>query len=132
MSECNSPDIPERQDIIALCGSADLDAVIDRFNTDEDFQKPTYLYFALIGAVKKQQIEIARFCLEHGARVDEEIACEAALVRSIPLFELFLEYGWDINSCPGGHGDTVLPYVANPSIVFHYPNQEDHLTYVYE
>lgn len=56
MSDRSSPDIPWRQEIAALCRSGNLDAVIDRYNHDEDFQKPSWLYFGLMGAVEKQQI----------------------------------------------------------------------------
>jgi ankyrin repeat protein len=108
MSEYDTPDSSEIQDIFALCGSGNLEAVINHFNNNEDFRKPSRISLGLHAAVEKYDLEIARFCLQHGALVNDEIAGDAALLRSIPLFELFVWYGWDINSYPGGDGDTVL------------------------
>jgi hypothetical protein len=109
-----SPDMDERQTISALCAAGDLDGVKALYNDNETFRKPNRLYYGLASAARRKHFDIVRFCLEHGAVVDEDIADDAAEIGSIPIFELFLEYGWDINYSPGGHGGTVLPCVFAP------------------
>ena len=78
----------------------------------EDFRKR-----GLQSALDAGQVEVARFFLEQGAKLDENKVLEFAKSegRSIEMFELFVEYGWDVNT-PGygwGYGGhTVLGYVS--------------------
>lgn len=77
----------------------------------EDFRQR-----GLHNAVNAGQVEIARFFLEQGAKLDGNTVLRVAQSesKSIEIFELFVEYGWNVNT-PGYGGHTVLGYVSVPS-----------------
>jgi hypothetical protein len=74
----------------------------------EDFRQR-----GLHNAVNAGQVEIARFFLEQGAKLDGNTVLRVAQSesKSIEIFELFVEYGWNINT-PGHGGHIVLGYVV--------------------
>ena len=104
------PYIPTPAAIRELCGSGDLDAVVNLYN-DKRLRNPEDFRQGLLGAVMKGQLRIVRYLLDNGASIDGSVAAMTARAKSLPIFELFVEYGWDVNSSIG-FGDTVLPYVT--------------------
>jgi hypothetical protein len=72
---------------------------------DASYSPPDYLERALIAAVRAKQLEIGRYLLDHGAKMDKPVkplihkmpGSYAARNESLPFLKLFIEYGWDIN-----------------------------------
>lgn len=106
--EDNGYDSLDEDDIRTPFESRKLEAIITRFNKDKRFRTEETMSIGLNAAVDQHDLEIARFCLQHGALVWYETTQKAAQLGSIPLFELFTWYGWNVNQCIYGSGDTVL------------------------
>jgi hypothetical protein len=103
--------LPDPSTIYDLCAAENWDGVT-AFFSDEKCQREKYLGPALLAAVRTKQVQLARYLLDLGAVIGEsEVKC-AARENSLALLELFVEYGWDVNSSIG-HGATILPYVAD-------------------
>lgn len=115
-----------------LCGSGNLAAVVRlleaaererepeterrRRSTEEDLD----LTQGLVAAIYGKRIQMAEYLLKQGAAVDRsDVSNAAASVKSIALFELLIQHGWDINSSVMG-GETILPYVRKLSYFFSY------------
>jgi hypothetical protein len=102
-----SSDFPNLRTISGLCANGDLHSVIKLFK-NEELRNPDCLRAGLLGAITTRQVQIARQLLEYGANICEDATSGAAGAKSIPIFELFVEYGWDVNSSVG-FGETILP-----------------------
>ena len=81
----------------------DLDVVPDPIWEPKD----TILICGLRSAMEGSQPQVARYLFEHGAPMDIFAIDKAARCKSVEMFELLLEQGWDINSNVG-HGSTAL------------------------
>ena len=72
---------------------------------DASYSPPNYLELALTAAVWADEVEIGRYLLDHGAKMDKPAnppirilpGSYAASQRSLPFLKLFIEHGWDIN-----------------------------------
>lgn len=87
------------------CGSGDFPTVTRLIRSDT--RDAEYLTEGLVGAIYQHQIQIAEYLLNVGAVINHYVPYAAADVKSIPIFELLLKHGWDIND-PVNHGQTIL------------------------
>ena len=62
----------------------------------------------LVGAILENNIQIVKFLLDRGTVIHRAVAMAAAHVKSLSIFQLLLEHGWDINT-PVMRAGTVLP-----------------------
>ena len=73
--------------------------------TSEDLQR------ALYWAVRSKEPQIIRYFLDQGVRIGRRAALAAAAVRSLAVYMLLAEYGWDVNA-PLSGGETTIMYVS--------------------
>ena len=89
--------------------SSDLDTISSLVHehhlTSEDLQA------ALSWAVRGKEPQIIRYFLDQGVRIGRRAALAAAAVRSLAVYMLLVEYGWDVNA-PLAGGQTTLMYVS--------------------
>ena len=113
-AELDPPPIPFRKrEAIELVEqasrSSDLDTISSLVHehhlTSEDLQ------IALSWAVRGKQPQIIRCFLDQGVRIGRRAAVAAAAVRSLAVYMLLVEYGWDVNA-PLAGGQTTLMYVS--------------------
>lgn len=72
---------------------------------DTSYSPPNYLELALTAAVIADKLEIGRYLLDHGAKMDRPAnpairilpGSYAAKKKSLPFLKLFIEHGWDVN-----------------------------------
>lgn len=69
---------------------------------------PYYLSQALERAIKAKQTPIVQYLLELGTEIDRSSVAAAVKAESLPVFDLMVRAGWDVNS-PMFRGHTVLP-----------------------
>ncbi|OBT78149.1 hypothetical protein VF21_02715 [Pseudogymnoascus sp. 05NY08] len=86
-------------------------AQVSSLVADASYSPDAYLERALIAAVKEDQLEIGRYLLDHGAKMEKPVlhimpGRYASIENSLPFFKLFVERGWDINYIQ--HGRTAL------------------------
>ena len=70
-------------------------------------RSPEYLTEGLCAAIFENNVQIVEFLLNKGVAIDRTVPMAAAQVKSLPIFQLLLEHGWDINAPVMGDG-TVL------------------------
>lgn len=76
---------------------------------DESYNPtPHYLSQALAKAIWSTRISIVQYLLDHGAGIDRGVVGAAAKAKSLAIFEMMVQAGWDVNS-PKFRGHTVLP-----------------------
>jgi ankyrin repeat protein len=76
---------------------------------DPSYSPPNYLELALNAAVMTDKLEIGRYLLDHGAKMDRPAkpairilpGSYAAREQSLPFLKLFIEHGWDVNFTDG-------------------------------
>lgn len=94
--------------IVEAIDAGDL-AKVSSLVADASYSPAGYLEIALITAVKADQLEIGRYLLDHGARMDKPPnplvrvvpGSYAATFKSLPFLKLFVERGWDFNYLSG-------------------------------
>ncbi len=60
------------------------------------------------------QLRIAKFLPEQNLPISSDVRTTADLAKSVPVFQLFLEYGWDkIAILPSGGNLSVLKYESH-------------------
>lgn len=90
--------------IVEAIGAGDL-AKVSSLVADASYSPAGYLEIALTAAVRADQLEIGRYLLDHGARMDKPAhplirvltGSSAATNTSLPFLKLFVERGWDVN-----------------------------------
>lgn len=86
------------------CSTGHLESVISLSADPHAPSNTYYLNFGLISAIINQQLEVIRYLLSHGAIIDTSITAMAVKAASLPVFEILLSHGWDVNtSFMGGH-----------------------------
>ena len=75
---------------------------------DTESRSPEYLTRGLCAAAFGNNVHIVQFLLNKGAVIDRTVPMAAARVKSLPIFQLLLEYGWDVNAPIMGDDGTVL------------------------
>lgn len=89
------------------CESGDLARVTELVQGQS--RPEDYLSRGLLTAAVAGQAAIARYLLEHGARLEPgPIPVIAARGRSLAVFQVLKEYGWNVET----EGYKVLPYVS--------------------
>ncbi|MCJ1433061.1 Ankyrin-2 [Xylographa pallens] len=68
------------------------------------------LQFALGSAVRGNQPQTIRYFLDHDVRIGRRAQLAAARLQSLTVYQLLLQYGWDVNA-PLAGGRTTLAYV---------------------
>lgn len=98
-----------------VCASGDLEKVIGLVKAE--IRDVEYLTEGLLAAVFQKHFRIVEYLLDQGAVIDRAVANAAASVRSLAIFRLLLERGWDINAPVMGN-NTALLYVIYTNLVF--------------
>ena len=75
---------------------------------DAEPRSPEYLTEGLTAAAFENNVLIVEFLLNKGAPIDRGVPIAAGQVKSLPIFRLLLEHGWDINASVIANR-TVLP-----------------------
>lgn len=92
------------------CASGDLPAVTSLIGSQT--RNADYLTQGLLAAINQEQIQICEYLINSGAVIDRDISNAAASVKSIPIFKLLVEHGWDVNS-PVIGGEPILLFVMH-------------------
>ncbi|KAK2677774.1 Ankyrin repeat [Fusarium oxysporum f. sp. vasinfectum] len=74
---------------------------------------PAFLHEGLFNALGSGNVDVARYLLDSGApitKITPSWALAAPQGQQKPLFELFLQHGWSVNT-PGFYGAVLLPSV---------------------
>lgn len=115
LQRCLSPEAEEALEAIRQASmSGDLKKIISIVNNDHH-PDPECLEHGLRGAFWGKQLQIARYLLDKGARIDASVTCAASMNKSLPFFELLVDHGWDVNT-PVTCGVTTLSCVVGSPI----------------
>ena len=68
--------------------------------------------YCLRCAIAARQLDIARNLLENGALIDEDVIDAALVSKSVAVFQMLLDHGWDINR--NYNGGVIFPYISYP------------------
>jgi hypothetical protein len=98
------PRISPAETIECAVRAGDL-AKVASLVADATYSPPNYLEAALVTAVMADKLEIGRYLLDHGAKMDRPAnpairivpGSYAASEVSLPFLKLFVEHGWDVN-----------------------------------
>ena len=74
----------------------DLASVVSLVNDEPRSQD--YLTEGLRAAIYQHNLKLMQYFLENGAAINQAISLAAAWVKRMPVFQLLVEYGWDINA----------------------------------
>ena len=86
------------------CSTGNLESVTRLAAGDHAPNNAYYLHFGLVSAIIHKQFDIIRYLLSRGTLVDDSITATAVKAASLPVFEILLSHGWDVNaSFMGGH-----------------------------
>jgi hypothetical protein len=99
------PEDPSLPKLLECTNLGQLDPIkklVEGQNRSQD-----YLYSGICSAAGAGHVEVVRFFLEQGTGLTK-VASRALESGSIPIFELLLEFGWDVNH-PEPHGKPILP-----------------------
>ncbi|CAD6593251.1 MAG: hypothetical protein ASARMPRED_007180 [Alectoria sarmentosa] len=112
-----------------VCSTGDLESVTVLAAGNHAPNNAYYLNFGLVSAIIHRQIDIVRYLLSCGAAIDDSVTAMAVKAASLPVFEILLSHGWDVNaSFMGGqtallnllkHDDLIrwlLAHGANPNL----------------
>lgn len=78
------------------CVSGDLANVTKLANVGS--RSPEYLTHGLMAAIYQNNVQIVEFILDKGVAIDRAVSVAATSVKSLPIFQLLMEHGWDINA----------------------------------
>ncbi|CAF9921338.1 MAG: hypothetical protein HETSPECPRED_004497 [Heterodermia speciosa] len=76
-----------------ICASGDYEKVVE-----SEARTQQYLTQGLCAAIYHKDLRIAEILLNKVASIDSDVLSAAASVKSLPIFQLLLEHGWDINA----------------------------------
>ncbi|KAL8832367.1 MAG: hypothetical protein Q9170_004903, partial [Blastenia crenularia] len=93
-----------------VCASGDLTKVAEIVDSEPRSQE--YLNAGLRFAIYKADIRIVEFLLRKVETINADIARAAIEARSIPIFQMLLDHGWDINA-PVLAGSTMVTRVLD-------------------
>lgn len=89
------------------CSTGDLESVTNLAAGNHAPNNAYYLNFGLVSAIIHKQIDIVRYLLSCGAAIDDSVTAMAVKAASLPVFEILLSHGWDVNASFMG-GQTAL------------------------
>ena len=91
---------PETRQCYRILGETirdqDLASVVSLVN--EKPRSLDYLTEGLRAAIYQQNLKLMEYFLENGAAIDQAICLAAVWVKRMPVFQLLVEYGWDISA----------------------------------
>lgn len=91
----------------AACATGNLKEVTHLAASDHPPSRGYYLKEGLKAAMTQKQLEVVRYLLDQGTEIDVSIALAAVISKSLAVFKILAEHGWDINT-PFGGGYTAL------------------------
>ncbi|MCJ1401421.1 hypothetical protein MMC11_004634 [Xylographa trunciseda] len=122
-SDTDNYDDYENPQLRDACERGNLNEVISQLDQWQSAQSPSrltakHLQDALIGAISAGQSEVVDHLLKNGAEMDPELV-EFALGRnkSVKMYEVFLQHGWNINSRTGTGAPALKHLVTNEAMV---------------
>ena len=99
------------------CLNGDIDTVAILATGDDHYPNTQYyLNHGLLTSIIYKQVPIARFLLERRATITPAIAMAAVRGECLPVFELLVEEGWDVNS-PVTGGQTALSALVKNEVL---------------
>ncbi|KAL9130925.1 MAG: hypothetical protein Q9217_001028, partial [Psora testacea] len=107
--------IDSHRDFERLCQSGDF-ASVAKLVQDEP-HSPEYLTQGLLAAIHQNNAQLVEFLLRKGAVIDRAVPLTAVSGRSIAIFQLLMEYGWDINTPIMGNGTALLSILDDEPLV---------------
>ncbi|KAL8788504.1 MAG: hypothetical protein Q9195_007281 [Heterodermia aff. obscurata] len=103
--------------IYSAIETADLE-IVKTLVKDKDYHPTTkYLPQALAKAVDSQQVSIVQYLLSEGAGIDRAVLAAAAQAKSLPIFEIMVQAGWDVNAPMFGGHTMLASLTRSPSLV---------------
>ncbi|KAL8717221.1 MAG: hypothetical protein Q9225_005518 [Loekoesia sp. 1 TL-2023] len=96
------------------CASGDPDEV--RSILQRTKVLPEYFDLGVGAAIRNERLDILAYLLSQVPTIDQGIVLSAALKRSIKIWEMLLDHGWDVNS-PVIDGSTLLMVLDDESLV---------------
>ena len=106
----------ELEKIYNAVTNADLEAVKTLVEDGNYHPNPNYLSQALAKAIEAQQISIVQYLLSRKAEIDRLVLSAAAQAKSLPVFELMLQTGWDVNAPMFGGHTMLASLIRSPSL----------------
>lgn len=79
-----------------VCALGDLTKVAKFVDLEPRTQQ--YLNEGLCAAIYKKDVRIVELLISKVATIDPDVANAAATTKLLPIFQLLLEHGWDINA----------------------------------
>ena len=95
-----------QQRFAQCCSSGDLEKVSEIVESEP--YSPEFLIQELSAAIYKHDLRMIEFLFKKGANIDSQILNAAASVKVLPVFQLLLDHGWDINAPILGNETTLL------------------------
>lgn len=89
-----------------ICRSGDLEKVAEVVDLEPRSQE--YLTQGLCAAIMIKHIQIAEFLLKKVGRIEPEVVLAATSAKSIPIFEILLDHGWDVNAPYPGESSPLM------------------------
>ena len=100
------------------CSNGNLDTVAILATGDDHYPNTQYyLNHGFLASIIHKQLPIARFLLSRGATITPSIAMAAVKGESLPVFELLVENGWDVNSPVMGGQTASSAFVKNETLL---------------
>lgn len=97
--------------------TADLEVVKTLVEDGDYHPTPNYLSQALAKAIESQQIPIVQYLLSREADIDRPVLAAAAQARRLPVFELMVQTGWDVNAPMFGGHTMLASLIRSPSLI---------------
>ena len=99
------------------CLNGNIDTVAILATGDDHYPNTQYyLNHGLLTSVISKQLPIARFLLSRGATIAPPIAMAAVKGECLPILELLVESGWDVNSSVMGGQTALSALVKNEAL----------------
>ena len=106
----------EFEKLYSAIETADLE-LVKALVKDKDYHPaPDYMSQALAKAVDSQHIAIAQYLLSEGADIDRAVLAAAVQAKSLPIFELMVRSGWDVNAPMFGGHTMLASLIRSPSL----------------
>ncbi len=100
------------------CSNGNMDTVAILATGDDHYPNTQYyLNHGLLASIISKQLPIARFLLSRGANITPSIAIAAVKGECLPVFELLVEKGWNVNSPIMGGQTAISALVKNPILL---------------
>ena len=99
------------------CSNGHLESVCELAAGDHAPNNAYYLNFGLVSAIIHDQRDIVRYLLSHGAVIDDRVTAMAVKTASLPIFDILLSHGWDVNASFLGGQTPLLNLLQHETLV---------------